>query len=260
MQASLSETLGLLSANVLALTDMIKSSGIANPEKDQWNKLDQIYRTLSNISTKIQPADSGFKEQFLDAQDELDKINNINLKPFFEKTGAISTLGSGFTFALIVSNLQDPAEVSKTNYFDISTVRIFIATSWLLFTLTLFSSVYLAAVVMIAPTAQTNEPQRSLAKGTVYALLFGAFTCLALTVTAYVDVVGFLLLAVLGLLPMFLLVLRYGLNRRIDQMSGMPVRQVLRQAADHRRQLHLRPRDTHRFGVGQYIRRMIGAS
>lgn len=128
------------------------------------------------------------------------------LKTFFTNVGAISTLGSSITFALIVSQLQDPSEVSKTCHFDLSTVRIFISISWLLFTIALVSSIFLA-VLDENDFLSYGSLQQKLAVFLMYLLEIAAFTLLALTVAAYVDVVGFLLLAlVFGMLLIIALV------------------------------------------------------
>ncbi|KAK0619553.1 hypothetical protein B0T14DRAFT_566393 [Immersiella caudata] len=90
---------------------------------------------------------SGQKE----ATTELDRRHRTeteNLSTFFRNIGAISTLDSGFTFALIVSTLQDAAQVSSAHRFDASTVIIFIAISWLLFTIALIAGIFPTLFVM----------------------------------------------------------------------------------------------------------------
>ncbi|EHK25532.1 uncharacterized protein TRIVIDRAFT_62208 [Trichoderma virens Gv29-8] len=109
-----------------------------------------------------------------------------SLKIFCTNVGAISTLGSSVTFALIVSQLQDPTEVSKAHHFDLSTVRIFISISWLLFTITLVLSIFLG-VLDAHGRLSDDSIRKYLALIIIYLLNIGAFTFLALTVAAYVD-------------------------------------------------------------------------
>lgn len=131
---------------------------------------------------------------------------------------AFSTLGSSVTFALIVSQLQDPlSDVATKQIFDLSTVRILIATSWLLFTTTLIFSFLLAAMLKwwrSHPNSSVNDGFWIL--GLLYVLLGGAFLCLSLAVAAYVQVVGFIAVAVIGsicLVPVVAFVVALVLNR-----------------------------------------------
>ncbi|KAK0651291.1 hypothetical protein B0T16DRAFT_403547 [Cercophora newfieldiana] len=140
--------------------------------------------------------------------DERQQDNNDNLTAFFKNIGAISSLGSGFTFALIVSTLQDPAEVSSAHRFDLSTVRIFIAISWFLFTVALVLSVFLPGFVAKENRDENNETRRNLVLFILYSLEIGAFIFLALTVAAYIDVVGFLIIGMVVGLPMLVAMLR----------------------------------------------------
>jgi hypothetical protein len=48
---------------------------------------------------------------------------------FFQNMGTVGALGSSITFALIVSQLQDPAEASRRHHINLLTVRILIAAS-----------------------------------------------------------------------------------------------------------------------------------
>lgn len=137
---------------------------------------------------------------------------------FFSNVAAVSTLGSSVTFALIVSQLQDPlSDVASKHIFDLSTVRILIATSWLLFTTTLIFSFLLAGMLKwwrSHPNSSVNDGFWIL--GLLYVLLGGAFLGLSLAVAAYVHVVGFIAVAVIAsicLLPVAALVVALVLNR-----------------------------------------------
>lgn len=131
---------------------------------------------------------------------------------FFTNIAAVSTLGSSITFALIVSQLQDPLSgVASKKIFDLSTVRILIATSWLSFTTTLILSFFLSGMLKwwrSRPNSSANDGFWVL--GLLYVLMGGAFFCLSLAVAAYVEVVGFIAIDIIGsicLLPLVLLVM-----------------------------------------------------
>lgn len=159
-----------------------------------WSELLQTNQMLRAIFSK---AESQLHSDLVNLKqiihkDEADQKDG--LKTFFTNVGAISTLGSSVTFALIVSRLQDPGDVSKAHHFDLSTVRVFISISWLLFTIALVLSIFLG-VLDAHGVLFGGSTERCLALIVMYVLEIGAFTFLALTVAAYVDAVGFLLLA-----------------------------------------------------------------
>lgn len=126
---------------------------------------------------------------------------------FFQNTGTVATFGASITFALIVSQLQDPVGVSQKQFFDLSTVRILIAVSWFLFTILLGLSFLLNGWVQYKWLRKEKELRRHLVFEDyapllilVYAIMIGAFICLSLVVAAYVDAVGFLATALVSLL------------------------------------------------------------
>jgi hypothetical protein len=123
-----------------------------------------------------------------------------NFDPFFTNIGAVATLGTSISFALIVSQLQDPlAGVAAKRMFDLSTVRIFIAVGWLLFTITLVLSFLLSASLkwwMARPNSSATAGY--CVTGLLYLLMAGAFLCLSLAVAAYVDAVGFTAAGIIG--------------------------------------------------------------
>lgn len=130
-----------------------------------------------------------------------DSLPTTNLETFFQNIGAISTLGLGITFALIVSQLQDPEQIAQGYHFKLSTVRILIATSWLLFTVALVLGIYLGGAVKSSSSPESQKGQRTLAVILLYPLIGGAFICLSLAVAAYVDIVGFLILGLVLSIP-----------------------------------------------------------
>lgn len=138
-------------------------------------------------------------------KEESESLPKETLVTFFQNIGAISTLGSGVTFALIVSQLQDPQEVSRRHHFDLSTVRILISASWLLFTVTLILGIFLGGTVKSSSTSESRKGQRTLAIILLYPLTGAAFICLALAVAAYVDVVGFLIISIVLFIPIVIM-------------------------------------------------------
>ena len=129
-----------------------------------------------------------------------------SLDPFFERffpnVIVITTLGSSITFALIMSQLQDPEDgVARHSLFNLSTVRILIATSWLLFTVTLILSFFLLGWLKHQQAkAWHSESDGYWMVALLYFFIMGAFICLSLAVAAYVDVIGFIAVALLGAL------------------------------------------------------------
>jgi hypothetical protein len=98
---------------------------------------------------------------------------------------------------LIVSQLQDPAQVSPRTHFDLSTVRVLIATSWLLFRVALVLPFCFAGDVddrILSDLKKDHVGSVAL----LYVLVGGAFICLSLVVAAYVDVVGFLMMRLIS--------------------------------------------------------------
>jgi hypothetical protein len=163
----------------------------------------EIRTTLVTESSNVTRELSKQRNERRDGEDLKEK----NLGTFFQNIGAISTLGSGFTFALIVLQLQDPAEVSKAHHFDLSTVRIFVATSWLLFTVTLLLGILLSVILKLIENANTKKVLHIWVLVSLYLLQGGAFTFLALAVAAYVDVVGFLVLGLVWSVPVIWMLL-----------------------------------------------------
>jgi hypothetical protein len=110
---------------------------------------------------------------------------------------------------LIVSQLQDPAQVSLRTHFDLSTVRVLITTSWLLFTIALVLPFCFAGAVddrILSDLKKDHVGSVAL----LYVLIGGAFICLSLVVAAYVDEVGFLMMRLISAIPVtfVLMVLR----------------------------------------------------
>jgi hypothetical protein len=107
-------------------------------------------------------------------------------------------LGASITFVLVISDIKDPHEVAqKDAKFDSSTVRIFLATSWLLFILDVGCTPFLAGFVRYYVTQDTgrwDEAER-VSSTVLFCLLTGAFMKLSLTVVAYVAVVGYIAVA-----------------------------------------------------------------
>jgi len=160
---------------------------------------------------------------------------------FFQNMGAVGTLGSSITLALIVSQLQDPVEVSRRHHFDLSTVRILIASSWLLFTLQLMLSFFLAGWVRYTSLKlnstklgfkQRDRGSHSFVFAILYSLSVGAFMCLALVVAAYVDAVGLVAVAFVTLLALMVILYLTGVSQWYTETFSMPLTKSSRRS-DH---------------------------
>lgn len=119
---------------------------------------------------------------------------------FFKNIGAVATLGASISFALIPSSLQDPKELSRDAIFSLKTVRLLLSISWLLFMVTLSLSFSFAQRL-----ADSSEVVRVLASQTVYLLDVAAVLCLALIVAAYVEAVGYLMVALITVVAVFVI-------------------------------------------------------
>ena len=125
---------------------------------------------------------------------------------------AISLFGGQITFTVILSDIFDPATLTSPyrSSFPKETVRIFVSLSWMFFTIALGLSAI--ATILLSDSAIQKEAAKPV-KGMSGILLvlnilpMGAFLFLALAVTAYVPVVGWIVLAfvALGLVIAFLL-------------------------------------------------------
>ena len=97
---------------------------------------------------------------------------------------SVSTLGASVTFILIAVDLKDPAEISKTHYFDLSTVRIFLAVSWLLFMIALGFSFFLAGIIKDREENTMWGRLDAVASGSLYVLVLSAVLFMGLVVAA----------------------------------------------------------------------------
>ena len=117
----------------------------------------------------------------------------------------------------LVSGIADPADLSPNPRFSLKTVRTFLAVSWLLFVLALVLSGFARSMHAFYMEQLQGSAHAWRRKWGITALLFAsslqmlnvsAFFFLALTIMAYVEVVGFiavvaLLAAAMGVLIMF---------------------------------------------------------
>jgi hypothetical protein len=127
----------------------------------------------------------------------------------------ISLFGGQITFTVILSEIADPATLhaNKTALFSKETARLFVAISWMLFTITLG----LAAVIriLISDVNLKEAANKGFKNGSrwirlAHSLLtlflnglpIAAFLFLALAVVAYVPIVGWI---TLGLISFFLI-------------------------------------------------------
>ena len=113
----------------------------------------------------------------------------------------ISILGGQITFTVLVSDIADPAEIVRSPTFPKETVRNFIGISWLLFVVLLGISVFLA--ILLADRRERDWLLRTLGPRrfrSVYSavtfflniLSVAPFLFLALAITAYLPVVGWI--------------------------------------------------------------------
>ena len=112
---------------------------------------------------------------------------NATSDNFYRNIGTVAVLGSSITFALIVTDIKDPKEVSRHGKFDLSAVRILLAVSWLLFMFSLNLSFSFAQFM-----PHKHHAAQLLASKIAYIVTIAAVLFLALVVSAYVEVVGYI--------------------------------------------------------------------
>jgi hypothetical protein len=128
----------------------------------------------------------------------------------------VSVFGGQITFTIVLSDIPDPEDVVASPSFQQQTVRTFLAVSWLLFAATL-------ALALLVKMLMSEHGTRSWIHGSFSdgALRYGtaltvllleelpvvAFLFLALSVTAYVPVVGWVAVGSIGFFVAFLGVL-----------------------------------------------------
>jgi len=130
---------------------------------------------------------------------------------------AISLFGGQITFTVILSEIADPAQLHANKNaatFDRETTRLFVAISWMLFTVTLGLAAALRILlsdVQIKGAAREGLRDRSRRIQLTHSLLtlflnglpLAAFLFLALAVVAYVPIVGWI---TVGFIAFFIVV------------------------------------------------------
>jgi hypothetical protein len=119
---------------------------------------------------------------------------------FYKNIGTMSALGSSITFGLIISNIANPKVISQHGRFDLSTIRILLAVSWLLF----------IVVLNLSFSFAQNMPRYSRAwqiraSKILYFLVIAAVMCLALVVVGYVEVIGYIGIAFASIVALLVL-------------------------------------------------------
>jgi hypothetical protein len=116
----------------------------------------------------------------------------------FTAYGSIATLGAGFTFATLMSGLEEPGSDSR---FDKAQVRMLLALSWLLFLLSLgYATAASTLFTFYAPLIEASCDDNSrtthsflwVVAALQQLLLLAAVSVSALAVMAYVEFVGWL--------------------------------------------------------------------
>ncbi|KAK4182428.1 hypothetical protein QBC35DRAFT_510003 [Podospora australis] len=130
------------------------------------------------------------------------------MKEFLKPMIAISVLGCPVTFALIVAPLADPSTLNPSSSsfkFSLETVRLLISISWLCFTLTLgisaFTYIQLSYRMLITGLPRINSfyyDWLNIVVNVFNVLAMGAFLLLSLAVSAYVPIVGWVAVGVIG--------------------------------------------------------------
>ncbi|KAE9366616.1 hypothetical protein N431DRAFT_562003 [Stipitochalara longipes BDJ] len=187
-------------------------------KKAQPRPADDPQDNITVSSTSLASLESALR----DVASELRKRNPPATKEskdsdvFYKNIGTVAALGASITFALIVSDIADPHAVSRHGRFDLSTVRILLAVAWMLFMVVLSLSFSIGQKVkhdssekgLYKWEKKRRERKNKILSTGVYVLELAAVTCLSLVVAAYVEVVGYIMVA-LVFLVVVALVLRF---------------------------------------------------
>ncbi|KAL6249299.1 hypothetical protein RBB50_004362 [Rhinocladiella similis] len=139
------------------------------------------------------------------------KTGKTNWDSFHKNIGIVASLGASITFALIVTDIKDPRPISRHGWIDLSTVRILLATSWILF---------MAVLSLSFSVAQNfkRDNTGAMLSYLVYLLELAAVMCLAFVVAAYVEVIGYIGMALVSIVV--LVIVANELARvHLDKMS-----------------------------------------
>ncbi|KAH8889094.1 hypothetical protein GQ53DRAFT_227388 [Thozetella sp. PMI_491] len=138
----------------------------------------------------------------------------------------ISIFGGQITFSIVISDFADPSEVVQSSdpnwqpVFQKQTIRTFLAISWLLFTFTL--AMALVAKMLGSEPSTRRWFRHAFGETTMHSLMaattilleevpVSAFLFLALSVTPYVPVVGWIGVGGISLFMIFLAILWFRL-------------------------------------------------
>ncbi|KAF2183520.1 hypothetical protein K469DRAFT_751526 [Zopfia rhizophila CBS 207.26] len=140
------------------------------------------------------------------------------LQGYLKAMLAISLFGGQITFTIILSDIYDPNKLSSPHRasFSKETVRLFVSISWMLFTFVLGLS---AIAQILLSDSKIREVVGKGGSWTVVWMLFAlnlmpvlAFLFLALAVTAFVPVVGWVVLGFVGLYAVVVVSLWWALD------------------------------------------------
>lgn len=186
---------------------------------------ESLERALRDVATELRklnlPATKHHKDSETTADGDV----------FYKNIGTVAALGASITFALIVSNIADPRTVSRHGKFDLSTVRILLAVSWMLFMVVLSLSFSIGQSVMrdsgekrlsISERRMRRRINGVLSTG-LYVLQLTAITCLSLVVAAYVEVVGYVMVALVFVVVAAILLRLLG-KKSLDYFANFVVK------------------------------------
>lgn len=135
-----------------------------------------------------------------------------DLQSFISFVFSVSIFGAS-TFAVIIGQMADPAEIWKPNPppFCLSTVRTLLATAWLLFIIALAVAGYSSSVLTIYQQGDMSDQRRArkwnrfgfLASVVLHVSLVLAFMLLSIALIAYTGTVGWVAVGVSSLAAVF---------------------------------------------------------
>ena len=140
----------------------------------------------------------------------------------------VSVFGGQITFTVILSDIPDPEDIMVSPSFQRQTVRTFLAISWVLFAFTLALSLLVKMLMSDHLTRGWIEDKigvRMMHHMTALTIILleelpvVAFLFLALSVTAYVPIVGWIGVGSISLFAAFLAVLWRVVLRKILQLT-----------------------------------------
>ncbi|KAJ4264285.1 hypothetical protein NW762_005481 [Fusarium torreyae] len=145
-----------------------------------------------------------------DPNSHKDNGDDLEFFRFFVVTMiAISVFGAS-TFAVIMGEMTDPADIWESPTFTLKTVRLFLAVSWLAFAMSIALAGYSGSVIALMRQKEKGEVTEQIIKKwtpagfvvsvALHLLIVTGFFFMSLSLVAYIGSFGWVIVSVSGLM------------------------------------------------------------